>query len=173
MKMQILPFKKSYWILPGKLLVGEVPTGMSLPETKEKLNGLKNLNVSVIINLMEDDETNREGDLFYNYEEDALKLGMKTFRFSIEDVSIPSKELMDSIINQMHKSIQNNDTIYVHCWGGVGRTGTVVGCFLKKFKYATNENVFEFIDYLKRTSAMNERMSPETSEQMNFVLNWN
>jgi protein-tyrosine phosphatase len=98
---------------------------------------------------------------------------MKTDRFSIEDVSIPTQELMNSIIDQMEIAIQNNDTIYVHCWGGVGRTGTVVGCFLKKFKYATNENVFEFIDYLKRTSAMNERMSPETSEQMNFVLNWN
>jgi protein-tyrosine phosphatase len=98
---------------------------------------------------------------------------MKMYRFPIEDVSIPSKELMDYTINKMDKAIQNNDTIYVHCCGGLGRTDTVVGCFLKKFKYATNVNVFELIDCLKRTSAMNERMSPETSEQMNFVLNWN
>jgi protein-tyrosine phosphatase len=170
--MKIIPFKKSYWVVPGILLVGQVPTGKDLCETREMLKGLSELNVKVIINLMEHDEKNKEGKLFYNYQEDVQQLGIKMYRYPIKDISIPSKELMALILIQIELAIERNETVYIHCWGGVGRTGTVVGCLLKKLKYATNDNVFDFIEYLKRTSPMSKRMSPETLEQMNFVLDW-
>ena len=49
-------------------------------------------------------------------------------RFPIRDVSVrqsPDKmrEILDTIDALSAKRI-----VYVHCWGGVGRTGTVIGC---------------------------------------------
>ena len=37
---------------------------------------------------------------------------------------------------------------------------------------ASIDNVLQTIDYLKRTTPISERNSPETDEQVNFVLNW-
>ena len=61
----------------------------------------------------------------------------------------------------------------MHCWGGIGRTGTVVGCYLKRHGIADNKNVFNMIDNLKSNSLIANRMSPETLEQKDFVLSWN
>jgi hypothetical protein len=37
---------------------------------------------------------------------------------------------------------------------------------------ATTENVIETIAYLKRTTSIADRLSPETDEQMDFILDW-
>jgi len=33
--------------------------------------------------------------------------------------------------------------VYVHCWAGRGRTGTVVGCYLKRHGIAEDTNVIQ------------------------------
>ena len=79
---------------------------------------------------------------------------------------------MKEILHFINSLINNGKKVYVHCWGGVGRTGTVVGCYLIEQNMATTDNVLQTIDYLKRTTPISERNSPETEEQVNFVLNW-
>lgn len=79
---------------------------------------------------------------------------------------------MDEIIELIDKSLNDNKPVYFHCWGGVGRTGTVLGCYLLHKNMATRENVFGIIDYLKRTTSISNRQSPETEEQRNFVLSY-
>jgi protein-tyrosine phosphatase len=90
----------------------------------------------------------------------------------IVDLSVPTVETMRQIIQLIDVNLKADKTVYFHCWGGVGRTGTVLGCYLKQFGYASNQNVFELIHYLKRPASINERDSPETNEQREFVLNW-
>lgn len=57
----------------------------------------------------------------------------------------------------------------MHCWGGIGRTSTVLGCYLLKHQFANAENVFEYISYLKRTTPIASSVSPETIEQVEFT----
>ncbi|WP_188406321.1 protein-tyrosine phosphatase family protein [Psychroflexus salis] len=47
--------------------------------------------------------------------------------------------------------------VYVHCWGGVGKTGTVIGCFLLEQQMATTENIIQTIEYLKRSTSIAHR----------------
>lgn len=54
-------------------------------------------------------------------------------RFPIRDVSAPksideAKQIVDYILSFATKG-QYGD-VYVHCWGGVGRTGTIVACVI-------------------------------------------
>jgi protein-tyrosine phosphatase len=66
-----------------------------------------------------------------------------------------------------------NGGVYVHCWGGVGRTGTVVGCWLLRHGMATPDNVIETIRLLRRADPVRgHRPSPETPEQRRFILDW-
>ena len=170
--MSFIPFERSYWVIPNRLLAGEIPATRNEEESIAKLSTLVNANVNVIINLMEDDERNYRDEPFFDYSNHLNPENVVMHRMSIRDLSIPSKEHMLRILDLIDEALNNNKVVYVHCWGGVGRTGTVVGCYLIEQNMATIDNVLQTIDYLKRTTPIKERNSPETDEQVNFVLNW-
>jgi hypothetical protein len=59
----------------------------------------------------------------------------KLLHYPIRDFSVPSKAFMTSILDKIDELIANGESIYVHCQGGHGRTGTVIGCWLKKLGF--------------------------------------
>ena len=60
--------------------------------------------------------------------------------------------------------------VYLHCFGGMGRTGTVVCCWLLRRGFATEAEVFEKLDALRRADvARRDRPAPENEEQRAFV----
>lgn len=168
----MLPFERSYWVLPNRFIVGEIPASIKEDETIAKLNGLIQVNVNVVINLMEEDEKNYENKSFYDYAPYLNKHNVETHRIPIKDLSIPTIETMKKILSIVQDSIRQKKVVYLHCWGGVGRTGTAVGCFLLNNSLASKENVLETINYLKRTTSIDKRQSPETEEQRKFLMEW-
>jgi len=162
-----------YWVISNKLLAGAIPASAGLDGTKSKIGDLKSKDISAIINLMETDERDKIGNPFFDYTPIANELGIEVLRFPIKDVSIPTKENMKAIISTINDLLARNKKVYIHCWGGIGRTGTVVGCFLIQQKIATKTTVISLINELKQHSIkLSERISPETEEQMSFVENW-
>ena len=97
---------------------------------------------------------------------------IEVLRFAIKDLNIPSESFMVEILNKIDEQIALGKKVYVHCWGGVGRTGTVIGSYLIRHGYSTPEKVIDTINYLKRTTNIAHRSSPETEEQRQFILNW-
>lgn len=168
----ILPFEKSFWVIPSKLLMGEVPTDINSEKTHQKLNALAKCGIKTVINLMEKDEANNQGELFTDYFSFLNEMNLNTHRVPIRDISIPSYNQMTEVLSIIDDSIKNNRPTYVHCWGGVGRTGTVLGCYLLKHQMANSQNVFDVISYLRRTIPNAHISSPETPEQRQFVLNY-
>jgi len=166
------PFKNSYWVIQNQLMAGEIPASIEPNETLEKLNALIKSGINVVINLMEEDETNNSNEPFFDYASILVENGIECLRYPIQDLSIPSEALMHEILTKIENCLINDKKVYVHCWGGVGRTGTVIGCFLKNNQLATNETVFQMIDFLKKDSGIQHRNSPETLEQEEFVKHW-
>ncbi len=76
------------------------------------------------------------------------------------------------ILNQIDLVIAQKRPVYVHCLGGIGRTGTVVGCYLRRHGLADGKNVLEMIRKLRVTCEDAERRSPETKEQRVMVVGW-
>lgn len=177
-KNMILPFERTYWVIPGKLLAGEIPSAKDEKVRKNKVQNLVNMGFDTIVNLMEPNEMTFSGELLVNYTTDlqdyakSIEKKVSVHNFPIKDLSITTPDIMKQIITCIFNDIEAGKKVYVHCWGGVGRTGTVIGCFLLEQKMATTENVMETIAYLKRTTSIADRRSPETDEQMDFILNW-
>jgi ADP-ribosylglycohydrolase len=79
---------------------------------------------------------------------------------------------MRRILDAIDASLEAHQPVYVHCWGGIGRTGTVVGCFLVRHGLADGDTAIERIRRLRQQDSHKHRPSPETPEQERFVQGW-
>jgi hypothetical protein len=165
------PKKGTYWVVPGKLLAGPFP-GSADPDGESAAVGpLLDAGITTFLNLMEPTETNHSGDPFTPYEA-ALGPRAAMLRRPITDLSIPSREDMIAILDDIDAAVANG-AVYVHCWGGVGRTGTVVGCWLLRHGYAVPSDVIDTIQSLRQVDPVRgHRLSPETDAQRRFVVGW-
>lgn len=172
------PFPGSYWVVPGMLLAGEFPGDQDQARARQKTGRLIDCGILKIINLMEADETDHSEKLFNAYEPIAMqvasekKLPIECHRFPIADLGVPTISQMISILDKITVSIADKGPVYVHCRGGIGRTGTVVGCYLLQNRIASPADVFDVIADLRRHDRKKHLVSPETDAQRHFVSNW-
>jgi hypothetical protein len=92
-------------------------------------------------------------------------------RMPIDDLSIPTPEWMKAILDRIDRARAEGKTVYAHCYGGRGRTGTVVGCYLVRHGLSGREALAR-IEELRYGIPSGRWPSPETWEQRNFVENW-
>jgi Dual specificity phosphatase, catalytic domain len=172
------PFERSYWAVPGQLLAGCYPGDLNSEAMSAKLEGLVRVGVTLVVNLMESMEVDHAGHPFVDYrlplEKAAKKAGeqLRCVRFPIRDMSIPTTEQMREILDAIHAEIQAEGVVYVHCWGGKGRTATVVGCFLLETGLEDRQTVLEKIRSLTAHASKFFWPTPQTQEQCGFVTNW-
>lgn len=174
-----VPFVRSYWVVPGRFLAGYYPGDADPGIAREKLEKLLDAGIRCIINLMEADELDHEGLPFTPYDEEFRRLGaargvqVECMRFPIHDMEAPSRPMMRAILDAIDGCIERGLPVYVHCWGGVGRTGTVVGCWLARHGIATGDAAIARIAELRRSdTARRDRPSPETEAQRALVRSW-
>ncbi len=165
-----VPIPDSYWVVPGLFLAGEYP-GSEIPaECERKLLRFLDASITRFIDLTQPDELPA-------YEPQLIRLAetksvhIEHMRFPIEDLGIPSQTLMRYILDSIEQGNTAKKRTYVHCYGGIGRTGTVVGCFLVH-QGMTGEQALETIANLRSSVSDWWVPSPETSEQRNFILDW-
>jgi len=166
----MLPYPDSYWVIPGKLLAGEYPGSIDERMLQHKLNRLLDVGVSHFIDLT------RENDARPYYPrlvEEAELRGLIVLheRKPIRDFYIPDTAQMKDILDSIDRALANNETTYVHCVGGIGRTGTVIGCFLVRHGNR-GEEALEMIKQLRKDVPDWWVQSPETETQRQFVIDW-
>jgi protein-tyrosine phosphatase len=61
--------------------------------------------------------------------------------------------------------------VYVHCLGGVGRTGTVIGCLLIESGVA-DVDIDARLRELRSGTGTGNRHRPETSAQRDVIRRW-
>ena len=148
----------------------EYPSSEIAAECERKLLRFLDASITRYIDLTQPDE-------LHTYEPQLIKLAetkgihVEHLRFPIEDLGIPSQTTMSNILDSIEQGNIAKKKTYVHCYGGIGRTGTVVGCFLVR-QGMTVEQALETIANLRSSVSDWWGPSPETSEQRNFILNW-
>lgn len=174
----VIPFPRSYVVVPGRLLAGLYPASDNPLETTEKLRRLLAVGVNYVVNLTEPHEANWQGVALVDYVPELTVLAAEQGReivcrrFPIRDLDVPSVETMQAILDDIDEAVAARRRILAHCWGGIGRTSTVVGCYLARHGLAVGDEALAMIRYLRRTDAKAQAEAPETAEQKEFVRRW-
>ena len=160
------PLRNSYWVIPGKVLAGEHPGASSREATRERVQRLIEAGVECFIDLTEPNETKA-----YDRE---LPFSIEYLRKPIKDHSTPAQRVhMAEILDCMHDALQSGRCVYVHCRAGIGRTGTVIGCFLVE-RGLPGESALDELNRLWQQCERSHSWAsiPETSDQTDYVLRW-
>ncbi len=169
------PTSASYWVVPKLLLAGTYPGHPDPEEHRSRVQSLVSAGIRTFISLMEPDETNLAGDPFVPYQDLARQFcpEVTCVRHPIRDLSVPKSADMTAILDAIDESISAGKPVYVHCLGGIGRTGTVIGCWLLRHGLAEPSDVLDVLMRLRQQDReRRHRMSPETGEQQRFVRQW-
>jgi hypothetical protein len=168
----ILPIPNSYWVRSGTLLAGEYPGSRESEGSIDRLTSFIRSGIDTFIDLTHEGELPGYAPLL-----NGLALGKNIdvthTRIPILDFGLPSIELMNMILEKVDDSLGGGKKVYIHCWGGVGRTGTVVGCYLIRHGAKPQEALDQLSTWWQSVpKSMFHPRTPETDEQIRFVLNW-
>jgi hypothetical protein len=173
-----VPFPRSYWVVPDTFLAGFYPGDRNRRAMEQKLSALLECGIRHFVNLMEEDETDHDGKPFVSYETlvqgIAEQFGFKVDceRTPIRDLDVPARETMVKILDGIDSAVAADRPVYLHCWGGRGRTGTVVGCWLVRHGIDDGTTALNHIRELRSFEATAHSPSPETTLQRQMVLTW-
>jgi DNA polymerase-4 len=170
-KLDLL-LSSTYWVQPKLFMAGPFPMSYQQDGTEEIMDILLGMGIRQFIDLTETHEHALDHYRPALTRTAARKnLAVKYSRFAIVDRGLPSTGQMREILDAIDASLEARLPVYVHCYGGIGRTGTVVGCWLVRHGL-TGRAALGRIMELRKEFAGPYDSSPETPEQKAFVVNW-
>ena len=166
------PIPESYWVKPGEFLAGEYPGHYDEYIARRRISAFLKAGFTDFIDLTRPAELEPYEPILKEFAR-TDNLDVTYTRISIQDRGLPSDETMTSILNTIDATLDKGRRIYVHCWGGVGRTGTVVGCYLVRHGLTGDQALSQLADWwMEVPKHIYHLRSPETKEQIQFILNW-
>eukprot|EP00903_Cladosiphon_okamuranus_P014155 g13154.t1 len=157
------PTMESNWVLPGRLLVGAYPASMNDSHHAHLLCTILLQGVSTFVCLQQEyradgvtEEMWRSGEALRPYFHDVLQLLGKLrelrkadplsvpaicapedtdfVHFPIVDCNVADDTKVLQLAANLAARLARGEVMYLHCWGGHGRTGTVV-CIMLHLMY--------------------------------------
>ena len=107
---------------------------------KSDLQAVKDWGPALIVTLLTESEFEILG--VPDFEMRVRETGIRWYHFPIEDGGVPKTYELDhfrQIINYIVKEILNGEKVFIHCRGGIGRSGTVVCQSLKQIGYTPKQ----------------------------------
>lgn len=162
------PIPESYWVAP-RFLAGEYPGARDPDLAARKVRRLLDAGLTCFIDLTEADELRP----YWAYVTAQVEptTTVVQYRHPIPDMGVPSHVHMRQTLDRIDAKLAEGHGVYLHCWGGIGRTGTVVGCYLVRHG-STGEQALATIARLRTSTPDGQRPAPETDAQRQFVCAW-
>lgn len=173
------PFPNSYVVPDTRLIAGEYPgcAPGRRRRAEAKLGAVLDAGVRTLVDLT------RPEDGLAPYADALAAAAAERGLGDVVHHALPIRDMgtcgaaeMRAILDTIDAALADGRGVYVHCWGGVGRTGTVIGCWLVRHgrggAAALDEvgRMFATMSPSKRTR--HPEGSPQTREQRAMVLGW-
>jgi protein-tyrosine phosphatase len=165
------PYANTYWVVPGRFLAGENPEEIAERATEDRLSALLAAGIRTFIDLTEEHERNGYALVLRCLAEER-GVEVTYLRIPIPDRSVPPVWTLRCILDVIDRSMADERAVFVHCFAGIGRTGTVVGCHLQRHARAKKADVMAQIAELRKAMPIGMEVSPHAPEQVLMVENW-
>jgi hypothetical protein len=167
------PISQSYWVLPGQFLAGEYPAlGHDAAGTRQRLIALLSAGFDAFIDLTGEHERPPYETILVN-EAKNYGLEVRHLRFSFPDFGIPPHQVMVAALDAVDTALTDGRRLYLHCVGGIGRTGLAVGCYLIRHGMDPAHALRHLRElYHASLQSLIVPQTPETDEQARFILDW-
>jgi protein-tyrosine phosphatase len=151
-----------FWVEPGRLIGGKYPGAWNDEATASaKLAAILEEGVSLFIDLTEKGELDAYSHL--------LDGRARHVRHPIRDMSTTGTGEMTAILDEIDRELARNGIPYVHCCGGCGRTGTVIGAWWVRHGMDGEAAVDR---YQRLSRAIQWQDCPQTGAQRAVIRGW-
>ena len=189
------PTPESNWVIPGVLLVGAFPAEIDNAITFFQISEILKFGINKFVCLQNEYRTDvpeemwKSGEALRPYFNDVVnivenkdkfetfansnvceKTALSFVHFPIQDCGIADDGPVLQLSHELVQSIYEGNKLYIHCWGGHGRTGTVV-CIMLCIIYGISAE--EAMERCQKMHDMREHFvdvgSPQTQVQRDQV----
>ena len=157
------PIPDSY-VVAERLLAGEYPGAADSRVAGRRLRAFAESGITTFVDLT------HPADVLASYEH-LLAADARRIAHPIVDLGTTTVPHMTRILDDIDDALADERAVYVHCWGGIGRTGTVVGCWLVRHGLDEGDPV-RTIARLRRRLPDAWALSPQTAAQRAMVTAW-
>ncbi len=119
--------------------------------------------INHVVSLIEEQEVAELG--LDNQGEALATAGIGFTRFPVDNFDIPDQGAFRKLIADLNDRLAASETLFLHCFGGVGRAGTTASCLLV-------EHGWDADDAMAHVTKVRGFRSPETDAQEDFVRRW-
>ncbi len=167
------PHGNCYWLVPGRLLAGQHPGGRGATDVAGTVAALLASGIRQTLDLTSPGEglTNYQAQI----EQQAAAKGWqaRVLRAPVADYAVPDARRMRWVLDHLHGALEDGPPLYLHCHGGIGRTGTAIGCLLVEQGF-TGDDALALIAQKWRVMEKRRRApeSPETEAQRDYIRHW-
>jgi atypical dual specificity phosphatase len=139
------------WLLQDTL------AGSGMPTSFEEINWIRKKGIKSIVTMTEDGLP------------DSWVQGIEYLHVPTEDLSAPDIDKIDAAVSFIDEKIRNKEPVMVHCAAGIGRTGTILACYLIKYHSMTAKEAIEKVREERPGSIQSESQEIAVSTYEKFL----
>jgi hypothetical protein len=172
----------TYWVIPDRLLGGPHPAAAASLEALAAGTLAEPWRVdsgaAAALTSLQDAGIQSFLDLTHSGEkpsyEGLLPAGIRYRRMAINDFGVPDMPAqMSEILAHIRQEIDARRPLYVHCHAGIGRTGTVHGCWLAEAGFPGEDALTELNRLWKSSRVSGIWASiPQNKAQAAYIRQW-